>query len=467
MLERLATEIEEARRMAIARELADCGAESLMPDLLRLVGSESEAAPAAAFVCSEWAARGLVSAQYGPAVARYLTHTSPEVRQWCAAALRGVRPPACMAAEPLAKLLEDPDPGVRQAAVDALGQVAAGDEATVLRLLDLLHDDHAVRNAVIRVIGLLPTTLTQAVTEKLMGLMRAANPKLRAGAVAAGGVLLDACPELVPLLTERLADADASVRSAAARGLSEVGHPPKAVVIALGKALRDPFPDVRREAARALDLFGATAAPAAPYLVAVLRDTDSTVRFHAVEALEKLAPAQPRLLPAVVLALGNRLIDSDVAVQTRALSAFGRLAPYAYPLNANLCAAAQNPDPEVRLAAIEALALIRHEGLQVREILRQALHDPDGTVRVASALALAQRRDTSSDIVPTLAQALSEPGARVQIAAIQALKAIGRGAVQALAALENKKTDSNPEIRELAQQAISTITGRPLAESKR
>jgi len=436
--------------MSIARELLECGDVSLAVQLLPLLSDDTgPASIAGAFLLAEWSG---------------LTHSSPEVRQWCATALRGLGPDARDAVGPLTDALDDSDNGVRQAAVDALGKIAPDDEHVLLRLVDLLSDEKPVRNAAIRVFGGMKKEHAQ-VFGKVAESLRSTDPRLRAGATAAAGKMLGMWSKFIPMLVACLGDSECSVRKEAARSLSELSDPPRSVVLGLGQALRDPVAAVRQEAARALEILDGAAASAVPYLLAVLTDPDSTVRFHAVEALEKLAPRQPAMLPAVVLALGNRLIDVDAGVQTGALKAFSRLAPHAFPLDPHLHEALHNPDREIRLAAIEALGRIRHEGLQVRETLWGALEDPDGAVRVAAALALARRQERGSEIVSTLVRALREPGARVQIAAIQALKALGRDAVCALAALEAKREDSNPDIRQLAEVAINSIAGPSLTES--
>jgi hypothetical protein len=65
-----------------------------------------------------------------------------------------------------------------------------------------------------------------------------------------------------------------------------------------------------------------------------------------------------------------------------------------------------------------------------------------------------------------LVAALRIPSARVQVAAIQALKSIGREAAGALNALEAKREDSNPDIRQLAELAIASIAARATAETE-
>jgi len=462
LVEDLIQSTDTARSMAIARELVECGDEVLAARLFQLLTThESAASAAGAFLLAEWSNQGHVSAKHVPEIVKGLAHPSPEVRQWSAVILRGIRAHARDAVKPLLGTLDDPDIGVRQAAVDALGQIAGGDEEVLLRLLDGLSDGEPVRNAVVRVLKSLDK-VQEPVLAKLTGLIRGPDSGRRAGAAAGAGALLRIRAEFVAMLVECLSDPCAEVRFEAARSLSEIPSPSRAAALGLGKALRDPVASVRKEAARALDVFGDAAAPAVPYLLAVLKDSDPTVRFHAVEALEKLAPRQAAMLPAVVVALGNRLIDTDVAVQTRALAAFSRLAPHAFPLNPHLLAAVRSPDAEIRLAAIEALDQIRNEGLQVRDTLRRALRDPDGGVRVAAALALAKRKESGAEIVSALVAALREPCARVQIAAIQALRTLGRDAMGATKALEAKRVDSNPDIRQLAELAINTIAGRSL-----
>jgi HEAT repeat protein len=180
----------------------------------------------------------------------------------------------------VARLLDDPEPAVREAAVRALATLRCGDEAGRLRTLASDGGDdrlraHAVR-ALIKLRELAPL---------LPGLLHDPSPLVRA--LAARSVPAPVAADLAADLADLLAgDPEPHVRSAAARSLGRAG---RAAAEPLTAALHaDPDPSVRLAAVRGL----ADLPDTVPAGLAALDDTDPRVRLAAVTWLGALGTPQ-------------------------------------------------------------------------------------------------------------------------------------------------------------------------------
>lgn len=93
-------------------------------------------------------------------------------------------------------------------------------------------------------------------------------------------------PQMVaPILVERIADRDASVRAVAATYLGILRSNPRDSVPALIRGLEDAEPSVRLASAIALEAFGHEAQPAVPALKKAVTDRDEDVAREAGRAL--------------------------------------------------------------------------------------------------------------------------------------------------------------------------------------
>jgi HEAT repeat protein len=190
------------------------------------------------------------------------------------------------------------------------------------------------------------------------------------------------------------------VRRTAAIQLGRLGD--RAAVAGLIAALSDPDAGVRRESAKALGRIRATAA--VPALVQALGDADTDVRFYAAYSLGELK------VPAAVPALLAAMADPAWRVRDQAAWAL-RETPSAEVVDAMmeaLAAPAAKPDvivwilqkqdrdesvarligllraddPVARIRALRALAAF--EAGRAVEPMRRALEDPDAEVRLAA-----------------------------------------------------------------------------------
>lgn len=172
-------------------------------------------------------------------------------------------------------------------------------------------------------------------------------------------------------------DADAGVRRIAAWALGEIGDP--AAVAALGDAVRsDADREVRRTAAWALGEIGS--ADAVPALGVAVRSGDTEVKSMATWALGEI---QPERAPAPLVAA---LEDKDAGVRRMAAWALGQIAdPEAAPA---LARALEDADDGVRRTALWALGEMGGE--TARNALLRAIRSADPEIRRMAAQALAR-----------------------------------------------------------------------------
>src|SRR5262245_33046505 len=209
--------------------------------------------------------------------------------------------------------------------------------------------------------------------------------------------------ELAQLVVDKAADP--AERRMAALELAGLGEKARLAIPALVRALRDPDGPVQSSAATALGLVGKGDRRAITGLVRALGDPDRLVRYEATMSLTFLAPAGPATAAALGAVLLDRLYDEylssvgflakgllvplvtgyvDVegsggwgdlytlqalgdSVRGRRLWAAFKLAelgPAARPALPALRLAAEDGDPVVRRAAVEALKKVEGQGTQ-------------------------------------------------------------------------------------------------------
>jgi HEAT repeat protein len=137
--------------------------------------------------------------------------------------------------------------------------------------------------------------------------LKAKDPKARAHAAYALGVIGPAATAAVPALSDALKDRDEDVRHWAAEALGRIGAVAVPVLI---DALKDNDKSLRLEAATALGNIGPEARSTAPALADVLKDQDKKVGVRAAEALGKIGPGAGSAGPALIDALKDK--DKDM-----------------------------------------------------------------------------------------------------------------------------------------------------------
>ena len=255
------------------------------------------------------------------------------VRLQSALALAEAGPAAREAEGALTLAVRDPDPEVRYAAVVALGAAVPEGKAAIDGLARALADEYWF--------------VQLAAAQALQNLGERARP---------------AVPALVRALSPRDTVKDfRPVRCGAAMvTLSRIDPSSKeldgAFRLIVGKLLeseRQGSFGARATGARLLGDCGAAALPVMPAVARLLKDPDGDVRVAAAEALLKIAPEKQGEAALGVLADG--LKSPDLLIRLRAAEALGGLGPRARGTRSALRAALQDPEPEVRQAAQEAV----------------------------------------------------------------------------------------------------------------
>ncbi len=203
---------------------------------------------------------------------------------------------------------------------------------------------------------------------------------------AAPGPPVTSTLPLDTLLSRLAAASSPQARAAAAAALAEPGPGTEERVRALAAMLDDPSKEVRNTAAWALGRLG-TASVAT--LVYVLTDQRASVRAAAVYALGEVGPGAVDARRAVRAALD----DPDQSVRDMATWAVGRINPALseggeLSTAADLAAGLANPDPWVRLSAVQRFHPYTSDRQAAIPILVRALGDADPRIRAGAADAL-------------------------------------------------------------------------------
>jgi HEAT repeat protein len=258
------------------------------------------------------------------------------VRAQAALALAELGPAAREAEAALALAIRDPDCEVRYAAVVALGAIVPEGRAAIDGMARALADeDWFVRFAAAQALQNLGERARPAVP----ALVNALGPKdfikdfrpVRCGAAMVALARID----------PRAKELEAAFR------------------LIVGKLLEDERQGsfgARATGARVLGECGAAALSTLPALVKVLKDPDGDVRVAAAEALLKIAPELQG--EAALGVLADALKSPDLLIRRRAAEALGGRGARAKGALPALRAAVQDPEPEVRQAALEAVQRI-------------------------------------------------------------------------------------------------------------
>ena len=377
---------------------------------------------------------------------------------------------------------EQGDFWVRYAAVEALGRI--GDPAAVESLLRLMQDDAWMRPAIVEALGAIghvgavqalaavlndanPTVRTaslEALTKIVIepGHAQAPNPSTldefrrviplepvrrelnecpMPGCVYAAHLLgWLKHPEALPDLIAALGQEEETLRHAALEAILRYGA---AALPSLVEALSHSQAHVREHAAELLGMLGDAAL--VPELLAHVHDADLAVRLAILHALGSLGgePAYAGLLQAL----------KDPATRDAALGILGQAR--GPRLAGNLKHYLQNflyeGEPDMRAAAAQALSLFGDE--VAVSILLNAIRQPDLTMRRLAAEALARVRGSRS--VNTLIEALGDRDWLVRQSAVEALGGIPDG--RAVAALLTLAHDPEWRVRQALVMALRRV----------
>ena len=364
------------------------------------------------------------------ALVKATTDADPRPRWHAARALGMIGEDAIDTIPTLVALLDDADPIVAAQSAAAIGMIRRDDSRT----------DAPEKDATIYAQSVEP--LVKAVTHP--------DPRVRRAAVRA---LREMAPEpgaFLPLLSERLADADPSVVMPVLHTLANMeGEAVPALVAALGNA------EARYWAAVALAEIGAEAAPAVEPLGAMIAEGEIHEQLQAILALaaigEAARPAAPRLLEILesgdaslhlptVYALGAigatdagpklEAIAADDAGFLGAIAAWGR--------------ARLDPDD----AALRNAAIERLQG----QLASEDVEERSGAVSALATLAAVADADTRAALAARFVSLLNDPHPSVGLGSGSALVGLGPDAVEVL-----RGTLANPGMRAAGLQLLAAI----------
>ncbi len=216
----------------------------------------------------------------------------------------------------------------------------------------------------------------------------------------------------VPALAKALHDAYPEVRKSAAKALGQIGSPAVQVLV---EALQSRDAGIRKMAAQALAQAGPDAKEAVPELMDALQDKTSDVRMAAIDALGEMGEEGREAAPE----LARLFYDPNVRLRERVRAALTSIGPASVePLSEAL---SEQDKIEVRLDAIQMIALFGPAAKKALPALRKALTDPDYRIRAAAASALGKMELDGADAVPDLLAALKDKKLAVQSEAVTAL----------------------------------------------
>jgi len=221
--------------------------------------------------------------------------------------------------------------------------------------------------------------------------------------------------------------------------------------------LRSDKPELRREAAKNLGKMGLAAREAVPALVDTVGDKDATVRAAANEAVSRIGTAE---MVEVLLRSGDHeqragaalALGMDYEQACEGLITRGPSAEAAVPA---LIGALADSDAEVRGRAAEALGKFKGKARSAVPGLCARLKDTDSWVRNRACFSLGYIGDERA--VPALIDTLRKQGETERVAAICGLGLIGPEAGSASPYLRELSNNADKEIREAANEALSSI----------
>ncbi|NLF70894.1 MAG: hypothetical protein GX575_17825 [Candidatus Anammoximicrobium sp.] len=328
----------------------------------------------------EAAARMLKQGQREAALTIYRQLYAPDEPALCrVAALNGLVAAEKDQAMPLVlAALADQQAEVRRAAVPALRNVP-GERTTQAVVAELPRQDEATQA---RLLGVLADRGDATALPAVVQAADANAPTVRVAALEALAALGD--PSVVPLLTQRAAEAQPPDEQQAARN-SLNSLRADGTNAAIAKQLSTDKPGVRAEAAKALAARGAADQLAA--LLKAAEDSEPAVAAEAFQAIRAIATAQH--LPALVTLLvtaqhGVVRSEAENAVVAAAATAAAGDNPAA-PILAPLSAPAS---PQVRASLLRVLGRIAHAS--ALPVLYTSAQDTQADVKDAAIRALAE-----------------------------------------------------------------------------
>jgi len=353
-----------------------------------------------------------------------LGSSSSTVRACAAGALGEIKD--VRAVEPLVRLLSDDSSEVNKKAIEALAGIG---EPAVKSLTDSLKDPALRAGA-----GEALSKIGEPAVASLLREIGADNQEVRIAVVKLLGEI--ASVDSIEPLISALDDDSPEVREGAGDSLLKIGE---AILAPLMLALKNPSVNIRENVVKIL---GKTDSPVAVEpLIEALRDEEPFVRSAAAEALGEIGD------PSALDPLIELLKDKDPSVRQHALYALGetgdvRAVAHLFPL-------LEDKDPEVQRVAREVMEIMTDR-------LIALLGVEDAGVQKDSVKMLVKIGNTRA-VGPVISLlGVKDPGVRKT--AVEALEKMGDYRVAQ--PLMDIKEDDNKEVKRAVEKALKTITDR-------
>jgi HEAT repeat protein len=287
-------------------------AEDAVPDLVQLLSVSNETVRSHAG--KALADLGVVAV---PSLILALKQPEPAVRVAAAETLGNIGPAAKEAIPALATLLGDEDQEVSRYAASALGRIGP---AAVPELIEVARwrGRYTTDMASTAFANLKADAATVRELVQWMGNVKE-DPAVRAFAAKALGYMPEKARGEMPELIRALGDENNDVRIAARWALGQTG--PKGIP-ALREALKNDNPRILSGAAFALGSMGPAAEEAVPDLLRVMKDDDRTVRIDAILAIGKTQVTSDAVVRTLIQVLDT---DKDEVVRLDAVRVLSKI----------------------------------------------------------------------------------------------------------------------------------------------
>jgi HEAT repeat protein len=330
-------------------------------------------------------------------------------------AIEAIHPDAAGVVEPLSKALQDPEPAVRIAALNALTEYA---NAAVPLLAKSLSHEHA-----------------------------------RYWAVLALGELGAAAKPAVAGLVSVLDDKRGEVRREALIALARIGPDAADAVGPIAQVLKDDKDEAVRDAAAfALGHIGPKAASAADTVRATLKSSDGLLKSISAWALVHIEPTNEAARKQAIALLTGELKNKNPRVQVAALKGLVDLNSKPEDTVALLGNVITEGNPVLVGEALTALSVLGESGLPA---LIVALKSPAARGRAATVLG--QLGPKGQAAAPALLAALNDEDPEVRREVLFALGAIGPATSTSLDPVVKQLDDTEPRVCAAAAYALGRM----------
>ena len=217
--------------------------------------------------------------------------------------------------------------------------------------------------------------------------------------------------------------------------------------------LKDDNPHVRLPVLTALRSFGPSAESAVPALVSLLDESEHDVQLFdsIVETIIAIGANASYAADSILSRLEEfpqRARESPQARdhrQARLIVAAARIGVRSSEFRESLQRFLESGRPTVRIAALDAMAMMGTSDEPERSLILESLESVDPATRMAAIHAVPAAIGAESGAASALADRLNDPELRVRVAAAQALGRMGGSAEPALPALRTAIHDSTNE----------------------